>query len=303
VAVASAFLLARASVTAAGPVRATYLHTLANFSGKLPYDWVRVHADPRSDETYVLYQNLVRVFSASGMEVFSFGDGLDLGQVLDAAVDENGDVILLSYKDSRTIVTRCSFRGVPIGPIDIRNLPEGVEFRANRFLLQQGRFYFVSTNTSTVIVTDADGTFREHIALLSLVDATDKEKDGAEVIGFTVDGDGNLYFTVPVMFRVFKLTPDQKLSWFGRPGSAAGRFGVVSGVAVDSRGNVLVADKVRSVVMVFDKEFNFLIEFGYRGLRPENLFVPDDLAVDRRDRLYVSQGRRRGVSVFALSGD
>ncbi|MBP1636490.1 MAG: hypothetical protein H6Q10_3064, partial [Acidobacteria bacterium] len=29
----------------------------------------------------------------------------------------------------------------------------------------------------------------------------------------------------------------------------------------------------------------------------------DDVAVDGRDRLYVSQGRRRGVSVFALTGE
>jgi hypothetical protein len=55
-------------------------------------------------------------------------------------------------------------------------------------------------------------------------------------------------------------------------------------------------------VMVFDRDFRLLAEFGYRGARPENLIVPDDLAVDGRDRVYVSQGRRRGVSVFSLSG-
>jgi hypothetical protein len=53
--------------------------------------------------------------------------------------------------------------------------------------------------------------------------------------------------------------------------------------------------------MVFDKDFNFLIEFGYRGAKPENLITPDDIAVDQRDHVYVSQGRNRGVSVFALT--
>ena len=130
---------------AAGPVQATYLYTLSNFSGRLPYDWVRVHVDPESNEIYVLYQNLVRVFSPSGMEVFTFGDDLDLGQVLDAAVDRNGDVLLLSYKDSRTLVTRCNFRGVPIGTVDIRNLPDGLVFAANRMILRNGRLYFVAT--------------------------------------------------------------------------------------------------------------------------------------------------------------
>lgn len=49
---------------------------------------------------------------------------------------------------------------------------------------------------------------------------------------------------------------------FGRSGSAAGRFGVIAGIAVDRQGRVIVADKLKSVVMVFDKDFTFLSEFG-----------------------------------------
>jgi streptogramin lyase len=75
----------------------------------------------------------------------------------------------------------------------------------------------------------------------------------------------------------------------------------VAGIASDSRGNLFVADKLKSAIMVFDKEFNFLTEFGYRGLKPGNLIVPDDVAIDRRDRVYVSQARKRGVSVFAIA--
>ena len=52
---------------------------------------------------------------------------------------------------------------------------------------------------------------------------------------------------------------------FGRPGSAAGRFGVIAGITFDSRGNIFVADRLKCVVMAFDKNFTFLAEFGYRG--------------------------------------
>ena len=55
------------------------------------------------------------------------------------------------------------------------------------------------------------------------------------------------------------------------------------------------------MILVFDKDFRFLTEFGYRGPRPENLIVPDDIAADRRGRIYVSQARRRGVSVFDVA--
>jgi len=283
-------------------VRGTYLYTLSNFAGSLRYDWVRVHVDPGKDEIYVLYQNMVRIFSPTGMEVFSFGEDLDLGQILDAAVDDKGDVYLLSFKE-HVSVTRCSFRGVPIGPFEIKNLPPGVGLGANRMLLRNGLFYFVSTNSSNVIVADANGEFREQIDLLSFVDAEATKKDGAEVVGFTVDGEGNIFFTVPVLFQVYKLSSDRKVTSFGRPGSSAGKFGIIAGVVSDSRGNVLVADKLRCVVMAFDKGFNFLGEFGYRGDKAANLVVPDDLAIDEKDRLYVSQGRKRGVSVFALAHD
>ncbi|HEX6974314.1 MAG TPA: hypothetical protein VF147_07935, partial [Vicinamibacterales bacterium] len=217
------------------------------------------------------------------------------------AADASGDIIVLSYKDSRSLVTRCNFRGVPVAPIEITGLPPGVPFKANRMIRQGDLFYFIALDTGTVVVTGAHGDVRRHVGLLPLLDGEEKQKTGAEMFGFAVDRDGNIFFSVPTMFRVFKLTPDGTITSFGRPGSAAGRFGVVSGVAIDSRGNVLVADKLRSVVMIFDKDFKFLAEFGYRGTRPENLVVPDDLAIDGKDRVYVSQARRRGVSVFALN--
>lgn len=300
-----ALLIVCALVIGANPafaqVQATYLHTLAGFGGPLKYDGVRVSVDLEREETYVIYQNLVHIFNPSGMEVFVFGDGLDLGQILDVAVDGNGDIILLSYKDSRSILTRCDFRGVPIGPIEIRNLPAGLVFYANRMVHRNGLLYFAALATSSIIITDVTGDFRSHIEFLPLLTEEEKKKGGVESIGFTVDREGSIFLTMPVLFTIYKRSPDGKLASFGRPGSAPGRFGIVAGIASDSRGNLLVADKLKSVVMVFDKDFNFLTEFGFRGSRPANLIVPDDIAVDRRDRVYVSQARRRGVSVFSLA--
>ncbi len=300
-----AFLTACALVIGARPafaqVQATYLHTLAGFGGPLKYDGVRVSVDQEREETYVIYQNLVHIFNPSGMEVFVFGDGLDLGQILDVAVDGNGDILLLSYKDSKSRVTRCDFRGVPIGPMEIRNLPAGLTFGANRMVHRNGLLYFAALATSSVIVTDLNGEFRYRVEFLPLLPEDDKKKDGVESIGFTVDREGSIFLTMPVLFAVYKRSPDGKLTSFGRPGSAPGRFGIVAGIASDSRGNLFVADKLKSVVIVFDKDFNFLTEFGYRGSKPANLIVPDDIAIDKRDRVYVSQARRRGVSVFGLA--
>ncbi len=301
--VVTACVLALAARTASAQVQPTYLYSLSNFTGPLRYDFMRVRVDQERDEVYVFYQNVIRVFNPSGMEIFSFGDDLHLGAILDVAFDRNGDVIILSSKDSKTMVTRCNYRGVPVGPIQITKLPEGVAFEASRMVLQGGTFYFVSMMTSSVIVVDVNGEFRKKVELLPLIrDGDAKNSSDAESFGFTVDREGNLYFTVPALFRIYKVSPDGKVASFGRSGSAPGRFGVIAGVAVDDAGNVIVADKLKCAIMVFDKAFNLVSEFGYRGVRPGNLISPDDIDVDRRGHLYVSQGRKRGVSVFALAG-
>jgi hypothetical protein len=43
------------------------------------------------------------------------------------------------------------------------------------------------------------------------------------------------------------------------------------------------------------------MEFGYRGNKSENLIGANDLAVGNAGKLYVTQVRNRGVSVFSLT--
>ena len=97
-------------------------------------------------------------------------------------------------------------------------------FGANRMVLRNGLFYFVSLNSSSVIITDANGEFRDHIEFLPLLEADEKQKSGAEMMGFTVDGDGNIFFTVPVLFKVFKLLArsEADVLWPVRIGARAG---------------------------------------------------------------------------------
>jgi len=65
------------------------------------------------------------------------------------------------------------------------------------------------------------------------------------------------------------VSPDGKVTAsFGKAGSAPGLFGVVGGIAKDDRGNYLVWSGFAALVMVFDTEFQFLYEFGYRGDKP-----------------------------------
>ena len=134
----------------------------------------------------------------------------------------------------------------------------------------------------------------------TLVGIEEDKRDGTDIDGFSVDSEGNMLFTIPVKFAAFVLSPDGQYVQFGRPGGAPGKFNNVGGIVADDQGYYYVADKLKSAILIFDKDFRFQLEFGYRGSRPENLNAPRNLALDSYGRLYVSQ-LGKGISVFQIT--
>jgi hypothetical protein len=71
---------------------------------------------------------------------------------------------------------------------------------------------------------DKTGTYK---VTLTVTD----DRGNKDISGFTVDKDGNILITIPVMFRVYAISPDGQVSYFGKPGGAPGRFNIVAGIA------------------------------------------------------------------------
>ena len=301
-------ILVAYSSSAQGAVRGTFLYNLSNFTGSLSYEWPRVLTDNERNEVYVLYQNFIRVFNEVGMEIYSFGDELDLGAIVDIALDREGNILLLSHRWSPAgdrvnyEITRCNYRGEPISKIEIKNLPSQYsKFLPNRMIYREGNLYLASLMTMVVVVTDVDGVFKEVYDILPLLELEERVKEDAMMEGFSIDREGNILFTIPPLFRVYKISPDRRITYFGRPGGAPGRFNIVAGIVTDSRGNILVVDKLKCAVMVYDKNFNFLNQFGSWGWKLGFLIAPEDIAIDNQDRVYVTQAGKRGISVFKMT--
>jgi hypothetical protein len=295
--------LAPLPAQASAEMKATFLYNLSNFSGTVPYNWVRQSIDPERGEIYVVTGDSVAVYNSSGMEVYRFGDDLEIGGFMDVSVESNGDILILSRVGDRFRVTRCNYRGEPRSEIKIRNLPdEFAGISPGRLFSRNGNLYLADLFAKKVVVTDATGIFREGIDIAPLL-ASSEEKPGAEydIASITVDRGGDLFFTVPTLFKVFKLSPDRQLSSFGSAGNLPGKFNIVSGIATDDRGYIFVTDSLRSAVSVFDKEFKFQAQFSQRGTGPGDLISPNELMVDKAGRVYVSQARKRGISVFGVA--
>jgi hypothetical protein len=296
-------LAALASPAAAVTVDAAYLYTLSDFTGDIPFSGGTLFVDKSRNEIYVLSNNLVSIFNNTGLQVYRFGENRNLGRIVDLAVDLDGSMLILSYNESGDSyeIIRCNYRGDPKERLMITGLPSAFDaFRPNHLNYEGGQIYLADGNKLLVAIIDTNGTVRRTFDLKKNLELEEKDKENSMIDGFSVDRDGSMLFTMPMLFAAYRVTLDGAVSSFGKPGSIPGNFGVVSSIIVDNRGNYLVSDKLKCVVNVFDKNFKFLMEFGSRGRGQGQLIIPQQLAIDSNDRVYVIQEGNRGVSVFSM---
>jgi DNA-binding beta-propeller fold protein YncE len=313
-----ALLVAAPLSPATAEVTASFRYTLSNFEGSVPSHWAKLAIDRERNEIYALNRrkNDIRIFDAQGMEIFIFGEGFSTAA--DITIGDDGSIFLLSTGYQSATVDQLNYRGEHVSEISLKNMPTAFSgFVPDQLLYRHGSLYLVDSDALLVVVVDDDGYFEEaydlNTALRPLLtrdervkrplDSSDWRRQQLEEIelhGFTVDGQGNILFTVPVLFMAFRLSPAGQLDEFGKAGSGPGKFGVTSGIVTDDEGYVYVGDRLRSVVLVFDPDLKFQAEFGYRGDQPSSLIVPDDLAIDSQGNVYVGQAANRGVSVFRI---
>ena len=283
-------------------VEANYLYRLSNFGGPVPCTWAHIAVDAARNEIYLIDEKEVLVFDENGMEIYRFGDDGSLGVISDVAVDDTGNILVLSRVGATQSILRCDFRGQPVGQLNLTGLPpEYSGFSPKRMVFHNSLLYLADTSDLKLVVADGNGRFRSGFDVATLLEIEDDKRIANQISGFSVDTDGNILFTIPVLFSIHRLLPDGTIQSLVRPGSSPGKFNLVGGIVADDGGNIYVADRLKSAVLIFDREFNFIRQFGYRGSRPGNLIGPRDLALDARGRLYVSQLQNRGVSVFKLT--
>ncbi len=299
-------------------VEIKFQYRLANFDGIVPSLWARLAFDKETTELYTLdrHEREVRIFNEAAMQVFSIGDDIELAGANDIALGEDGNIYIVYGNSPQHTILKLNYKGEELNRAGLYDVPDEFKpFRPDHVEYLNEKLYLADSNNLSIIITETDGRFIKGYSLPAILqdnaekfDAdpdTDLFKDDRQIPaslgGFCVNQQGTLFFTVPVMFAAFKLSTDGDLQSFGQPGSAAGKFGVVGGIGTDGSGNLYITDRLRCVVLIFDQNFKFITEFGYRGSRPGSLIVPNDVIVDdAKGTVYVSQAANRGVSVYRL---
>ncbi len=302
-----AALLGAAAGASAEGLQGVYRYNFSNFGGHLPLMGVRLHVDAIRDEAYVLESSVLRVFNRSGMEIHSVTLDTADANFYDVGVNPAGDIFLLAVPQDRKAgwyLQQCDFRGTPKARVTPRGLPERLaNFGPNHMAVTRDGFVLVSAAQLLAVYLAPNGGFEKAIDLIPALELPANAAGTVQLGGFAVAPDGSLLFTVPERFQATVVAPDGTHRIFGTPGSREGQFGIVAGIAADAQGRIYVADKLRSRVMVFDGKLEFLGEFGGYGDDPGDLVVPDSVAVSPSGFVYVTQMRRRGISVFEITSD
>ncbi len=300
----------------------SFLYRLSTFTGTAAVGaWPKLRVDRTNNEIYVLSDEDIRVFNQNGMEIYQLNNILDEkgGEqtVLDVAVKEDGNLIFLAQSSRKgKLVNELvvgNYRGEPVSRLALKNLPADLQdFQPDRMLYQGRLLYLANLSRMLIISVDLEGSFQRVFDITPLLHQAQNESRAKskrrsyldeiewDMGDFAVDREGSILFTVPVAGNVYKLTSDMQLSLMGKRGGGPDKFGIPAAITIDDQGNYLVSDVLQSVIKVFDKDFNYLGSFGGRTGREDALFSPRGMAIDAKNRLYVSQTERAGVSVFQL---
>ena len=89
---------------------------------------------------------------------------------------------------------------------------------------------------------------------------------------------------------------------FGKQGPGNGKFHRPYGVAVNDRGEIVVADNWNHCAQVFDSNGNFLRSFGRRGENPGEFDYPNGIAIDKDRNIFISEWGNHRVQIFSWEG-
>lgn len=124
--------------------------------------------------------------------------------------------------------------------------------------------------------------------------------------GLSFDRQGNLLVADTHYYRLLIYSPEGELlkTLGGTAGQKPGEFGLLTDAVQDSCGHYYIAEYGEyDRIQKFDAEGNFILQWGGHGSKPGEFVRPQNLAIDRRDRIWVADAGNHRIQVFDTEGE
>ncbi len=161
----------------------------------------------------------------------------------------------------------------------------------------QDRIYVVDM-TARIQVFDTEGRFLHMWRT--------PEKEAGKPTGLSVDNEGRILVADTHYYRVLIYSPEGKLlqTLGGTQGEQPGQFALVRDAVQDSQGSFYVSESGEyDRIQKFTSQGRFLLQWGGHGSQRGQLALPQSLAVDEEDHIWVADASNHRIQAFDRGGN
>ncbi len=199
------------------------------------------------------------------------------------------------------LISGCARDGNTMGRFDKtwgrRGISEGRFQKPRAMTIDSRDRIYVVDMTARVQVFDVDGEF--------LHGWRTPEKEFGKPTGLSTTRDDRVLVVDTHYHRVLVYSPHGKLlqTIGGTPGEKPGQFGLVRDAVEDSRGYLYVSESGEcDRIQKLTPEGQFVRQWGSHGSQPGQFTLPQSMAVDEEDRIWVADAANHRIQVFDGEG-
>lgn len=157
-----------------------------------------------------------------------------------------------------------------------------------------GDLFVSDSGINKVLVFNSDGQYKDEIKSLLTISAKFSSSN------FIVFDSRNNFYIVSNDNRVLQYSSiGTFIKSFGTTGDGRGQFNKPSSIAIDSIGNLYIADTKNYRIQKFDPNGKFLTSWGSFGIGSGQFKEPVGIAIDSKDSVYVVDKTNNAVQKFA----
>jgi len=159
-----------------------------------------------------------------------------------------------------------------------------------------GKVYVSDSAADKIYMYDMNGKFLSTIG---------QPKEFEAPSGVAIDEKRQRLYVVDAKLhnvRAYGLADNKLQLTIGKRGTGKGEFNYPTNLAIDSSGNLYVADTMLARIQVFDPQGNYLKDFGQLGDAPGFFVRPKGVAIDSEDHVYVIDAAFQNFQIFDKEG-